>query len=147
VLIENLAAFLEQKPLVKYTPQEDFLKLILCGDGTALGFRFGVPLHGKWVMQLKNHIDTMFMSLFAKENLPDLEEGAAVDTSQYDAADINQVDRIHLPPEDAAELLQRSDDGVDYLAAWSVLRDMTKDEQYRTQVLDVMNEPAALLRG
>ena len=30
--------------LIEYIPQDDFLKLLMCGDGTALGFRFGIPL-------------------------------------------------------------------------------------------------------
>ena len=32
-----------------YDPQDDFLKLIVCGDGTALGFRFGRAFYGSWV--------------------------------------------------------------------------------------------------
>ena len=56
ILIENLTRFLgthnahsksgckvEGNELISYHPQDDFLKLIMCGDGTALGFRFGLP--------------------------------------------------------------------------------------------------------
>lgn len=55
ILIENLTRFLGANPhsktdgeagsneLITYDPQDDFLKLLMCGDGTALGFRFGVP--------------------------------------------------------------------------------------------------------
>lgn len=53
ILIENLTNFIYGSCLTKYEPQNDFLKLLVCGDGTALGFRFGVPLYGKWVMELK----------------------------------------------------------------------------------------------
>ena len=53
ILVENLTRFLGANPhsneLVTYHPQDDFLKLLMCGDGTALGFRFGFPLYGKWV--------------------------------------------------------------------------------------------------
>jgi selenide,water dikinase len=64
VLIENLVSFVLHKQMMDYAPQDDFLKLIICGDGTALVFHSGIPLYGKWVMQLKDAIDQMFMNLF-----------------------------------------------------------------------------------
>lgn len=43
ILIQNLMNSIEgRNNLVEYTPQDDFLKLLMCGDGTAIGFRFGV---------------------------------------------------------------------------------------------------------
>lgn len=138
ILIENLSAYLQGMPLIKYTPQDDFLKLIVCGDGKALGFRFGHPIYGRWVMQLKDHIDQMFMSLFKEENLPTLNnDKASYDTSQYDAD--TESDRLPLHPQKAAELLRRTDDDVDYVQAWNVLRDMTKVPDYQRQVLARMN--------
>jgi selenide, water dikinase len=136
ILIDNLTGYLGQKPLLQYTPQEDFLKLLVCGDGTALGFRFGRPIRGRWVMQLKDHIDRMFMSLFKEENLPNLDDGASYDTSQYDARD--DSGRNLLVPSEAAVLLQRTDDDVNYVIAWDVLRDMVKDEGYKAEVLALM---------
>ena len=46
ILIPNLSRAIEgdMDNLVIYQPQDDFLKLLMCGDGTALGFRFGIPL-------------------------------------------------------------------------------------------------------
>eukprot|EP00542_Grammatophora_oceanica_P015101 CAMPEP_0194040206 /NCGR_PEP_ID=MMETSP0009_2-20130614/12257_1 /TAXON_ID=210454 /ORGANISM="Grammatophora oceanica, Strain CCMP 410" /LENGTH=482 /DNA_ID=CAMNT_0038683285 /DNA_START=212 /DNA_END=1660 /DNA_ORIENTATION=- len=149
VLIENLTrrlkvmqqasrrhtTFVRGPKLVDYEPQDDFLKLLVCGDGRALGFRFGVPLHGKWVMHLKDHIDQMFMNLFRAEHLPDLsgKEGE-YDLSQYDAYK-DEMECCRLPASKAAELLRRQDDDVDYMEAWGVLRDMTNNEQYRIDVL------------
>lgn len=134
VLIENLTRYFQPNvDLEPYNPQDDFLKLLVCGDGTAVGFRFGVPLYGKWVFTMKDRIDVMFMDLFKEENFPVLEDGAEVDTSQYDA--VADHDRIPLPPTAAAELIRREDDGVDYLTAWNVIRDMTKDTTYREEVL------------
>jgi len=138
VLIDNLTHFLQGKPLTEYIPQDDFLKLLVCGDGSAIGFRFGIPVHGKWVFQLKDTIDQMFMDLFKEENLPDLEDGAEYDTSQYDA--INDSDRIPLEPDAAAKLLQRSDDDVDFQLAWNVFRDMAKNESYRRSVLECVKD-------
>ena len=100
VLIENLTRYLrndhQQQQLINaggddnsalkaYEPQSDFLKLLVCGDGRALGFRFGLAFHGKWVMDLKDKIDTNFMDLFREEHLPELKPGEGYDTSQYDA--------------------------------------------------------------
>ncbi len=134
ILIENLTNFLAGKPLTTYQPQDDFMKLMVCGDGTALGFRFGFPFYGKWVWELKDRIDRNFMALFQKENLPDLEDGAPFDTSQYDAR--REKRRPPVAALEAAKLLQRSDDNVDYIEAWDVLRDMAESEEYRQQVVE-----------
>ena len=138
ILIENLTGYLagkSQDALIKYNPQSDFLKLLMAGDGTALGIRFGLPLFGKWVWLLKDNIDVMFMDLFQARNLPVLDEsktGDKLDTSQYDAAEDNKP---RLDPKEAADLLLRTDDDVDFQAAWSVLRNMMKDEEYKNIVL------------
>lgn len=145
ILIENLTKFLvcdnnEEKPeLVTYKPQGDFLKLLVCGDGAGLGFRFGLPIFGKWVFQLKDAIDVSFMDLFKEENLPELVEGQPYDTSQYDAV----VERPSpKEPSDAAALLQRTDDDVDFQEAWDVLRDMAGDVDYQKKVLERMKVDA-----
>jgi NADH dehydrogenase FAD-containing subunit len=50
ILVSNIMRSLNkdddvsESDYVQYTPQDDFLKLLMCGDGTALGFRFGIPL-------------------------------------------------------------------------------------------------------
>eukprot|EP00532_Pseudo-nitzschia_australis_P005673 CAMPEP_0168164824 /NCGR_PEP_ID=MMETSP0139_2-20121125/1148_1 /TAXON_ID=44445 /ORGANISM="Pseudo-nitzschia australis, Strain 10249 10 AB" /LENGTH=525 /DNA_ID=CAMNT_0008081877 /DNA_START=120 /DNA_END=1697 /DNA_ORIENTATION=+ len=155
ILIENLTRFLINKErkvsssdssdqakgwdvdtinssLKTYESQKDFLKLLACGDGKALGFRFGIPFYGKWVFELKDAIDRSFMELFQKENLPELIEGEPYDTSQYDATS-------NRPPPiasiEAAMLLQRSDDDVEFRKAWDVLRDMAEDDAYQDEVL------------
>lgn len=138
VLIENLTGYLAGTKLVDYTPQDDFLKLLVCGDRTAMGFRFGIPIQGKWVFQVKDAIDLQFMSLFRRENLPVLRDGEPYDTSQYDAAQLTEK-RKPLPPLEAAELIQRTDDNVDYEMAWNVLRDMTADVTYKEKVLSHMH--------
>lgn len=139
ILIENLTKFLaNEKPeesWKEYIPQDDFLKLLVCGDGTALGFRFGIPIHGKWVFQLKDAIDLSFMNLFKVENLPKLVKGKPYDTSQYDAT---QERRPPIDASEAAALLQRTDDDVDFQEAWDVIRDMADDETYRESVLQLV---------
>lgn len=132
VLIENLPYFLESKHLKSYNPQDDFLKLISCGDGSALGFRFGIPLRGRWVFQMKDRIDQMFIDLFKKENLPNRVD-AESSKSQFDA--LVDDDKIRLTPEAAALLIQRTDSAVDYTTAWYTIRQMTRDEEYRKAVM------------
>lgn len=124
----------------EYNPQDDFLKLIVCGDGNALGFRFGRAFYGKWVWHLKDYIDQNFMGLFAEENLPDCScedhpicrPSSSYDNSQYDA-ELSIFDPIE--PDEASELLSRTDDSLDPSIAWSLLRNMTLDEDYRAKVL------------
>jgi selenide,water dikinase len=138
ILIENISTCLnhgmsDSESLVEYRPQDDFLKLISCGDGTALGFRFGIPLEGKWVFELKDTIDQMFMDLFRLQNLPDLDaEEGKYDTSQYDERVVRPE---RLQPEEGAKLLLRKDEDVNYQRAWDVIRDMMDDEKYKQDVL------------
>lgn len=121
--------------------------LLVCGDEKALGLRFGLALYGKWVWQLKDHIDQQFMQLFNVKLLPPKprkseqtneydEPTSSYDTSQYDAVDDEgPATPPPLDPAAAAMLLQRSDDHVDYQLAWKTLRRMAKDNKYCDQVL------------
>ena len=143
ILIKNLTRYLGFKDdadngddrLIRYRPQGDFLKLLMCGDGSALGFRFGLPLEGKWVWEMKDAIDRGFMDLFDAINLPPPGAGGTLDTEQYDAM---REKWERLSPGDAADLLRRTDDGVNYSTAWKALRDMTADEEYKDDVLAAM---------
>mmetsp|Transcript_26831 Transcript_26831/g.65216 ORF Transcript_26831/g.65216 Transcript_26831/m.65216 type:complete len:547 (+) Transcript_26831:387-2027(+) len=143
ILVENLTKYLtasteeESKTLTAYDPQDDFLKLLVCGDGTALGFRFGFPIQGKWVFELKDAIDLSFMNLFKAENLPELVEGKPYDNSQYD---VTGDRRPPLDPIDAAAIWRRTDEDVNFQEAWDVLRDMAADEQYKDSVLQILEE-------
>ena len=142
VLIENLTRKLSGEKLVKYEPQRDFLKLLMCGDGKALGFRFGIPLYGKWVWELKDHIDVTFMRLFDVSLLPKLDVGdeggsetggkKSYDTKQYDAY---EAGKERPPARCAAADLLRTDDDVDYFHNWSILKEMVQDGDYRRDVL------------
>lgn len=140
ILIENLTKILNSETgasLVSYQPQDDYMKLMVCGDGTAIGFRFGISFQGKWVFELKDEIDKGFMDLFRVENLPELKEGQPYDTTQYDD-DSKRKRPEPLSPLDAAQLLQRTDDAVDFRLAWSILRRMDQDHAYRQQVLQIL---------
>uniref|UniRef100_A0A7S3PD46 FAD/NAD(P)-binding domain-containing protein n=1 Tax=Amphora coffeiformis TaxID=265554 RepID=A0A7S3PD46_9STRA len=123
--------------LVEFVPQDDFLKLLACGDGKALGFRFGIPIHGKWVWEMKDTIDNTFMDLFKVEKLPtDPEDKKRLfDISQYDASYACQEHNNTIDPQLAAQTLRRDDDDVNYKDAWKIIRDMACMAWYRDQVL------------
>jgi NADH dehydrogenase FAD-containing subunit len=135
-----------------YIPQNDFLKLLVCGDGTALGFRFGLVMRGKWVFQLKDSIDRKFMNLFDVSGVPkpkiarEDDEATVVpyDTRQYDSA-LNSSGVLELPnPVAAATLLQRTDDNVDFELARNILSKMGNDPSYRDAVVRYIQQPELL---
>jgi selenide,water dikinase len=140
VLVQNLTRYLEalrmnkKAQLQEYHPQDDFMKLLVCGSRRAFGIRFGLPLYGHWVLKMKDAIDRGFMQLF--ENLSDNEpiHIGEYDTSQYDTND--PLADVELPtPEAAAQLIQSSDDDCDWKQAWFVMRKMTQNNDYRAKVL------------
>jgi selenide, water dikinase len=66
ILWDNLQRLLEGDPLRPYRPQRRFLKLLNCGDKTALGEYGSASFHGGWVWKLKDRIDTRFVEKFQK---------------------------------------------------------------------------------
>ncbi|GMR11969.1 MAG: FAD-dependent oxidoreductase [Gemmatimonadota bacterium] len=64
VIIRNLLAWLQGRPLASYTPQKEFLTLMNVGDGSAIGAKWGISFEGRWVMRLKDRIDRAFMGRF-----------------------------------------------------------------------------------
>ena len=170
----------EDLTLVSYQPQDDFLKLLVCGPGQAVGFRFGIPLYGKWVLQMKDRIDQNFMNLFRvktdtskSQSLPANNDNQKpnkssafpkYNTAQYDQDNVEHISTTAtnracdngtnacdtcpgpspttsssslwpLAPAQAAQLIARHDDEVDFLLAWSVLRAMAQSDDYRDQVV------------
>ena len=141
VLIENLTRFLmnngqqQQKDLIQYEPQQDYMKLLVCGNQQAFGMRFGMVLFGKWVFRMKDQIDQNFMELFRVD--PNQKpEDTAYNTAQYD--DMTERDDPLPSAEEAAALLQRQDDDVDFELAWAILRTMSQEEDYRRDILRIV---------
>ena len=64
ILWQNVGRLLAGQSLREYVPQRSFLKLINRGDGYAIGQWKGFSFSGKWVMRLKDSIDTRFMEMF-----------------------------------------------------------------------------------
>jgi selenide,water dikinase len=126
--------------LTEYVPQDDFLKLLMLGDGTAIGFRFGMALKGRWVWHLKDAIDSSFMDLFRAEFLPDLsavDSGSKPDTSQYDAntGEDDSSEIMEMSPVQACDQLVRTDDEVSYQTNWALIKRMMKDIAFKEMVV------------
>lgn len=64
IIADNILAYLAEEELKEYVPQSSFLSLMMTGDGSCIGSRFGVCFTGKWVWAMKDYIDMSFMNLF-----------------------------------------------------------------------------------
>ena len=64
VLFHNLRAALSGRPLRRFSPQRDYLKLISTGSKSAIADWSGLSLHGAWLWRWKHHIDAKFMAKF-----------------------------------------------------------------------------------
>ena len=66
VLVRNLGRLLGvgEGDLEEYEPQGDFLKLLMTGDGRAIGSKFGTAFEGAWVWRMKDWIDRQWMDSF-----------------------------------------------------------------------------------
>ncbi|MDX2019034.1 MAG: selenide, water dikinase SelD [Deltaproteobacteria bacterium] len=64
ILLANLRRIVGGRPLERYRPQRDFLRLLNVADGTAIGAKWGFAVHGRAVSWLKDRIDRRFMSRF-----------------------------------------------------------------------------------
>ncbi len=71
ILWENLHRLFDGQPLKEYSPQQSFLKLINRGDGSAIGQWKGFSFSGRWVMRLKDRIDSKFMEKFRPVTMAD----------------------------------------------------------------------------
>ena len=63
-IAQNVANYIQGKDMLPYVPQRSFLSLLMTGDGSAIGTKFGIAFTGKWVWNMKDFIDVGFMNLF-----------------------------------------------------------------------------------
>ena len=66
ILHQNILNFFNKKPLRKFFPQRDHLKLLVYKDNEAIIFRNGLAFSGKIFWKLKSLIDKKFMNDFSK---------------------------------------------------------------------------------
>jgi selenide, water dikinase len=99
-IAQNIASYVAGtnfRPLQKYVPQSSFLALLMTGDGSAIGTKFGIAFCGKWVWHMKDHIDRGCMKLFTPENL--------FNTYDYSKTFQEQKDKL-IPVENADALFE-----------------------------------------
>jgi NADH dehydrogenase FAD-containing subunit len=73
ILFHNLMAFLDGRPLERFTPQEHYLSIMTLGDGRGLAYRAGLWWQGRAAFFVKDWIDRRFL----RSNRPDKTHGRA----------------------------------------------------------------------
>lgn len=64
VLLHNLVASFNGRPLQSYRPQRRWLSILNLGDGRALATWGPVYAHGRWCMRWKNRLDQSFLKRY-----------------------------------------------------------------------------------
>lgn len=64
ILWRNLQNHLSRRPLVEFRPQANFLRVLSCGDGTAILEYKGFTSHSAWAWKLKDWIDHSWVRQF-----------------------------------------------------------------------------------
>jgi selenide,water dikinase len=140
VLAKNLDRYARNQPLENFEPNLEDLKFLNCGDGTAMGFAFGLVLRGEWVYEVKQAMDRRhFLSLTGGSGSSTANpDGILQDDFTYRCnTDVFQQ-IVLLPPADAAKLLTQIN--VDnYQEAWAILERMSLDKDYRDGVMKEYN--------
>eukprot|EP00055_Hartaetosiga_balthica_P014182 m.76502 g.76502 ORF g.76502 m.76502 type:complete len:156 (-) comp8516_c1_seq9:457-924(-) len=133
ILLHNIREYIDQflnrdyDPSLKtFTPQDDFLKLLILGNGSAIGAKWGIAFHGQWVWKLKDYIDRAWMYLFGHEHpYPDelKKEGQ---------------EKSRPPTVDEAVSILLNSESEDYKSPLVVLDAMRDDEELRKAVIEKM---------
>jgi NADH dehydrogenase FAD-containing subunit len=149
VLAENLERLACGQPLVEFQPNMQDLQFLNCGDGTAMGFAFGLVLRGEWVYQIKQAMDQRhFVSLTGKPlDFKRSHKHSRNELSPYQC-NIEVLNRIKkMPTRQAAKILTQIDMN-NYQDAWAILEFMSLNKDFRFNVMKEYNRnTAAELRG
>ena len=98
------------------------MQFISCGDGTAIGFAFGIPMRGRFVWQIKNAMNQEFFALIKGDVTPASTSSVSNNEQQ-------------LPSPSSAAAMFRGINVENYRLAWATLQYMTKHAHYRAEVL------------
>ena len=134
ILWQNIRRLLEGRPLRRFDPQADFLKILNTGDGRAIAEYKGFSNHGRGAWKLKDWIDGRFMDKY--QDYTPMPMSDREDTSQgRDGGEAamkcagcgckvsarvlsNALGRLDLPPSDRVEVgLATPDDAAVLRAA------------------------------
>jgi selenide,water dikinase len=64
ILWRNLQNHMQGRPLVEFIPQQGCLRILSCGDGTAILDYFGFSSHSSWAWMLKDWLDRRWIKQF-----------------------------------------------------------------------------------
>jgi hypothetical protein len=126
LLAKNVRSLLFGGDMHAYHPQHSFLSLLNCGDGTAIGSKYGISFEGRWVFWLKDWIDRTFMQIY--------QVGGDDDEKRAQADVLVTVPEMDpLPAKEAAMCLLQSGD-EDFGAQWCTLKHMNANAGYAADV-------------
>ncbi|KAL3938643.1 MAG: hypothetical protein SGARI_001663, partial [Bacillariaceae sp.] len=149
VLAENLDSFVRNRPpLLDFEPNMDDLWFLNCGDGTAIGFAYGLVLRGEWVYQVKLAMDQRHLleltgdTTGSNSNTSNGRKHGSHDIAshRFNKDLLDEVGKI--PTRDAAQMLTQIDMD-NYQEAWAILERMSLDKDYRFAVMKDYNRMAA----
>uniref|UniRef100_A0A7S3JCG3 Uncharacterized protein n=1 Tax=Euplotes harpa TaxID=151035 RepID=A0A7S3JCG3_9SPIT len=150
VIANNIMHYLKEEELETYTPQTEFLALLMTGDLKAVGTKFGFSFTGKWVWNMKDYIDVGFMKLFDPNNLfndyankgtaEPLEHNALFEEELKSAGDERARVKeavMTMSVADAAALLQIDEDHEEFLEQFMILERMKNDTEFREGIIAI----------
>ncbi|CAN8061949.1 unnamed protein product [Agarophyton chilense] len=133
VLMHNLQQRLNKsQDMLEFVPQASFLSLLSTGDGSGIGFKYGLAFKGTWVYHMKNFIDERWQERFR------------VDKGKKGRGDGDKAVEILFDgeaAEGAASLLCSEDinEHDSFEQQLSVLRRMDVDQQFREKLLQCVD--------
>jgi selenide,water dikinase len=131
ILAKNLERYALNEPRVDFHPNMEDLQFLNIGDGTAMGFAFGMVLRGEWVYEVKQAMDRRhFLSLTGGDDT------STSSPYRCNSEVLKQLDLIPTPQ--AAKLLTQIN--VDnYQEAWAILERMSVNKDYRLKIMNDYN--------
>mmetsp|Transcript_24862 Transcript_24862/g.59020 ORF Transcript_24862/g.59020 Transcript_24862/m.59020 type:complete len:581 (-) Transcript_24862:63-1805(-) len=146
VLAENLDRYVQGRHLVTYEPNTEDLQFLNLGDGTAMGFAFGLVLRGEWVFEVKQAMNRRhYWSLTGHDKPASASSTASSErTSHHDPYSYRLNSKVLKEVEgvsshDAAVMLNEINI-ENYQEAWAILERMSVEKGYRTDVMKQFNK-------
>jgi len=142
IIAQNLLSYIKnhESDLIPYIPQTDYLKLIGLGNGYAVGSKFGITFYGKWVWNLKDHIDRSFMNLFSPEYLFGAKPISIESQNEFEKVKTKSDRKDQVPiaddiiKRDIKNLHQTNDE--EYMSKLQIIKKMTDNEIYRQKIVE-----------
>jgi NADH dehydrogenase FAD-containing subunit len=140
ILAENLERLACEQPLVDFQPNMEDLQFLNCGDGTAMGFAFGLVLRGEWVYQVKQAMDQRHFLSLTGEPLDSKRSHKhprnEASPYQYNTEVLKRIKK--MPVRQAAKMLTQIDIN-NYQEAWAILEFMSLNKDFRLNVMKEYN--------